>query len=367
MPKSTDHIVAACLEVEQPLGTFYVAVLEAVDAVFISKADIRRIEDDDIGRAVGIQRRVNPKRVQEIRAYVRTLDASFPTSIILSVGSSHVRMDKTRNELRIARLEDIAEVIDGQHRLKGLEGFDGTFQVTVTIFVDMDVQDKAMVFSTINLAQTKVNKSLVYDLYEFAKSRSPQKTCHDIAKLMNYEAGSPFFHSIKILGTASEEGLETITQSGFVEPILDMITRDALADRDRIQRREELERAAGREAKRLIFRNFFIDQNDGHIAKVIWNFFSAVERRWNDAWTTVERGNVINRSTGYRALARFMRDAYVHLGVEIPKTSDFLGLLDGIPLSDEDFTPDKFKPGSSGESELRRQLLSGADIPEYSR
>lgn len=362
----SDAIEVPCLEVRQPLGLFYLAVINAKDAVFISKADIRKIEDDDIGRAVGIQRRVNHRRVREIRQYVTTLDATFPTSIILAVSSENVRLNKSSGKLRIDRVEDIAEVIDGQHRLKGLEEYEGTFELNVTIFVDMDVQDKAMVFSTINLAQTKVNKSLVYDLYEFAVHRSPQKTCHDIAKLMNYEEGSPFLHSIKILGTASEEGVETITQSGFVEPVLDMITKDPMGDRDRIQRGEKLERAEGRDARRLIFRDFFIDDADGHIAKVIWNFFSAVETRWYDAWTTVERGNIINRSTGYRALVRFMRDIYVYLKKDVPKKSEFSRVLDSVPLSDGDFTPEKFKPGSSGESALRRMLLQGADIPEYS-
>src|SRR4051812_49297453 len=124
-----DKIRVKCLEVTQPLGLFYVAVIDALDAVYISKADIRRIEDDDIGRAVGIQRHVNPKRVKDLRAYVSTLDASFPTSIILAISSKHVRMDKNTGYLTIDRVENIAEVIDGQHRLKGLEEFTGTFQL----------------------------------------------------------------------------------------------------------------------------------------------------------------------------------------------------------------------------------------------
>lgn len=47
----------------------------------------------------------------------------------------------------------------------------------------------AYIFSMVNLAQTKVSKSLVYDLFEFSKSRSPRKRAHTIAVAID-RAGS---------------------------------------------------------------------------------------------------------------------------------------------------------------------------------
>ena len=102
--------------------------------------------------------------------------------------------DADRGELTLSNYEDpensnkdiiyaqIAKVIDGQHRIEGLKNYKGpNFEVNVSIFVEIDVAEEAYIFSTVNLAQTKVSKSLAYDLFDLARSRSPQKLCHNIA------------------------------------------------------------------------------------------------------------------------------------------------------------------------------------------
>ena len=119
----------------------------------------------------------------------------------------------------------IAKIIDGQHRVFGLQKYaeekglfkdDLKFELIVTIFIDIDEEYQANIFSTINKAQTKVNKSLVYDLYSLSKSRSPQRTVHNIIKLLNEKEGSPFYHLIKRLGKA-EFQQETIAQATFAD------------------------------------------------------------------------------------------------------------------------------------------------------
>ena len=68
-------------------------------------------------------------------------------------------------------------MIDGQHRIAGLYKYEGEvgFDINVTIFVGTDIADQAQIFSTVNLEQTKVNRSLAYDLFALAHSRSPKK------------------------------------------------------------------------------------------------------------------------------------------------------------------------------------------------
>ena len=135
-----------------------------------------------------------PQESRKLTQYVTNVDATFPTAILLSVSSDHAIFDTLTSTLNIVRHSKVAKVIDGQHRIAGLKGYEGPdFDVNVAVFVDMDIQDQAMVFATINLKQTKVNKSLAYDLYEFTKSRSPQKSAHDIARLLNYRTDSPFY------------------------------------------------------------------------------------------------------------------------------------------------------------------------------
>src|SRR6202023_2453792 len=102
--------------------------------------------------------------------------------------------------LEIRRDERVAKVLDGQHRIEGLRALlseNRPFELVITIFVDADIEEQALIFATINKTQTKVSKSLVYDLFELAKSRSPQKTCHNIAMLLNQQEGSPFKDRIK--------------------------------------------------------------------------------------------------------------------------------------------------------------------------
>ena len=368
MANAADKIEFPCLELTQPIGKFYVGVMAFSDVLLISKADIRHIEDDDIGLAIGIQRKVSPSRVKEIAAYVKTLDATFPTSIILAVDAEHAKFNSSRRTMSITREEDIASIIDGQHRLKGLAGFTGEFDLNVTIFVDMETQDKANVFATINLAQTKVNKSLVYDLYEYAKTRSPQKTCHEIAHLLNYEDKSPLFRRIKILGVATGEKSETITQSTFVESLLPLISRDPLQDRDDLRRKRKLERAEGSEERRLCFRNMFIDGKDAEITKSVWNFFDAISDRWPEAWNEIRPGVMLNRTSGFRALVRFLRDVYVSFGDfgNVPSKKRFATVFSRIKIGDSHFNIDNYKPGTSGESQLLKDLREKSQIPEYS-
>jgi DGQHR domain-containing protein len=107
------------------------------------------------------------------------------------------------------------------------------FGLSVTIFIGSDIADQAYIFSTVNLEQTKVSKSIVYDLFELAKTRSPQKTAHNIAVALDRDERGPFYQRIKRLGFATvDRKFETITQATFVENLLPLISPDPKEDRD---------------------------------------------------------------------------------------------------------------------------------------
>lgn len=353
-----NFIEIRCQEVTQPIGTFYIGVIEAKDLIKISYADIRRL-DRELDDYLGIQRTLSRKRVEELKKYVNTIDATFPTSVILSISSENASYDSGRGVLQIIADEEVAKIIDGQHRIAGLEGFVGNrFQVNITVFVDMEIEDQAMVFATINLAQTKVNKSLVYDLYEYTESRSPQKTCHNIARLLNSKEKSPLINRIKILGTATP-GIksETLTQATFVEALLIFISgsnQKALDDRDLLKRNKKPERASVLESQDIIFRNMFLDEQDAEIAKIIWNYFIAIGERWPESWNNPSLGNILPRTNGFRAFMRILPLMYNKLGGAgtVPTSEMFIELLQRIPIKDGGFTSDIFLPGSAGEKTL---------------
>ena len=358
---SDDFISIDCLEITQPIGTFYIGVMDAEDLIRISYADVRRIERRDVETYVGIERPWSGKRVEEIKSYVKTVDATFPTGVILAIKSENENVVYDQGIMTIKADEGVAQIIDGQHRIAGLEGFTGdTFQVNVVIFIDMDIEDQAMVFATINLAQTKVSKSLVYDLYEYTKSRSPTKTCHNIARLLNSREGSPFYESIKILGTATRPH-QTLTQAAFVEALLRLISGDpltALRERDYIKRGKQLDRASTAETT-LVLRNMFIDERDAEIARLVWNYFDAVRDRWPRAWAGVdEPGNMLPRTNGFRALMRFFPSAYLQVGRpgETISSSKFSEVFRRVDLADKDFTTERYPPGTTGESRLSKDL-----------
>ena len=81
----SNYIEIKCIEVTQPIGTFYIGSVDSKDLLHISEADIRRIEQRDVERVVGIQRPLSNERVKELKQYVNNIDASFPTSVILSI------------------------------------------------------------------------------------------------------------------------------------------------------------------------------------------------------------------------------------------------------------------------------------------
>jgi DGQHR domain-containing protein len=355
---TNNDIKINCLEVNQPIGTFYIGVLKAKDLIDISYSEIRKQEGREIERYIGTQRDLSENRVNEIKRYVNTVDACFPTSIILAIKSDDINYDKNNGTIYVKKGEKVAKIIDGQHRIAGLIDYSGpNFELNVTIFIDMDIEDQALIFATINLKQTKVSKSLAYDLYEFAKSRSPQKTCHNIAKLLNFKDKSPFYHRIKILGKASGEETEVITQAAFVDRLLKLISLDPMKDRDSIKRNIPLEK---NNSNNLIFRDKFEKGKDAEIAKILWNYFKAVEQKWPESWNDFKQGKILSKTTGFAAFMRFLPFIYSNIDKyeEIPSQEKFFKIINKSTLIDNEFTIDKFKPGSSGESALYNRLIS---------
>lgn len=363
-----------CIEVTQPIGTFYIASIPCKILCEITYSDVRRIEGErKFESYLGIQRKLDHQRVQKIRDYVNTMDASFPSGIIIAVDGRCAEYDPNNHTMTLdayngenndkVSIKQIAKVLDGQHRIEGLRDFDGEFQLNVSIFVDADIAQQAYLFSTVNLAQTKVNKSLVYDLFDLSNARSPQKLCHTIAVTLNKIPESPLFERISRLGSATP-GIytETITQATFVVALMKYISPDENKDRDLYMRGKKITKADLKELQQFIFRNMMIEERDDDIAVIIFNYFSAVKNRWPEAWDNFGQGNILNRTNGFRALMRLLKPIYLYLVSpgEIPSIEQFSSVFNKI--STNDFSSDTYKPGSSGESLLYNTLLAQASL-----
>jgi DGQHR domain-containing protein len=357
------------LKVSQPIGDFFVASIDHKILGKISYFDVRRVLRDtrDVERYLGIQRPLSEKRVSDLSAFVNFLDATFPSSIILAIDDEYAEYDEKSKQLSIRNhkadetmpsiaISEVARVLDGQHRIAGLENFKGdTFGLSVTIFIGSDIADQAYIFSTVNLEQTKVSKSIVYDLFELAKTRSPQKTAHNIAVALDRDERGPFFQRIKRLGFATvDRKFETITQATFVENLLPLISPDPKEDRDRLLRNERLEKVDKKSSGKLIFRNLFIEDKDLSIARIVGNYFDAVRERWEDAWNFRGEGRMLNKTNGFRALMRILPRAYLYFARpgDVVSKEKFEELFRRVDVGNDYFSVERFKPGSSGEKDL---------------
>lgn len=390
------------LKVNQKKSEFYIGVMDAKELVEISYADVRRLADEqrDVERYLGIQRPVNPSRITQIKKYLTSPDARFPTGIIVAIDEKCAEFNEEGDELLLRPyvpkddaddiaddeqdlpipLEKIAKVLDGQHRLAGFLDEDdnwsfkfdsnGEFELSVVFFVGADLATQAEIFATVNLAQTKVNKSLVYDLQDLAEARSPFKTGHDVAVALDDIESSPFYERIKRLGVRTEgRDNETITQAAFVESLVKrMISFDPVDDRNRILDGNRLPEPTDKELEKRPFRKLFVEKRDVDIIEIVTNYFKAISKKWPDQWDNPKRkGNIVAKSNAFKASMRYLQDIYPEISgysyETIPRVEDFSKYFDHIELEDEDFNTKNFKYGGSGESVFYR-LLTGEISPE---
>ncbi|MER3385149.1 DGQHR domain-containing protein [Pectobacterium sp. CHL-2024] len=282
------------IEVNQPIGTFYLTSIRAIDLLDIVRVDHRRDFE------FGVQRDKSSSRVSDIAKYTGEPDATFPTPIIISVDeSSQIKMDDIY--FYFEREVVIGDVIDGQHRLWGIKNSSNAklFDLPVVLMFNLTNEEKAYVFSIINSKQTRVNPSIVYDLFALAERRSPQKTCHEIARGMNSNSDSPFHNRLKMLGKKEkDQDNASLSQSTFIKYLMQHISKKPDDDARKLKMGEELETNDN-----CVLRNYFIEENDVVIQKIILNFFSAIRDVYEKEWETPQEYS-LSKLTGYAALMK---------------------------------------------------------------
>lgn len=281
----------------QPAGAFFLATMSATDVVAIANIDRRQYLVNDEAPWGGVQREPSKKRIKEITAYSETVDASFPTPILLALDESSYKFDDANQILDIHKEGKIADVVDGQHRILGLADSTaiGKFQLPVIFILDATDEQKALIFATVNGKQTKVPASLVYDLFGVTEGRSPQKTAHEIARAFNSSPDSPYYRRLKMLGSKVHEK-ESLTQGMFVKNLLPLISREPMQDRDRIKIGEGPLRNPA-----LVFNKYFCDKEDSSILKILLNIFTAVSEVWPDDWLNIKDSS-LSRAVGFEGI-----------------------------------------------------------------
>src|SRR5690349_20869500 len=95
---STD-VTIPVFAVRQPIGSFHIGVVRADELLRICKFDYRRMHyTGGYIDFLGIQRKLDEKRIKDIAKYVGTIDACFPTSVVISIDEKCARIEETERQ-----------------------------------------------------------------------------------------------------------------------------------------------------------------------------------------------------------------------------------------------------------------------------
>lgn len=371
------------IRLAQPIGELFVGRIPSNKLADLAKADIRRITSRELEEKSGIQRGLNSSRVVDIAKYIETVDASFPNAFILNLNSEFLNDQprEVKNDcgdgtgifcFSISQNEKAFSIIDGQHRLSGFQKAEvEVFDLIVAFFIDLPIEDQAYLFSTINVTQQKVNKSLVYDLFDVSETRSPQRSAHLITKALNTDKDSPLYRRVKLLGVAPKFEDEVLykaplSQGAVASRIVDCISADPMGDRDAIRRGREIDLSAADIGRGLIFRKFFAEDKDWAILRIMKNYFRAVAEAFPDLWE--RQDNPLSKTIGYGALMRLLVDAFVEGSkkndLSFEYFSELMGRVKKNSVMDENtpLTFESFAAAGSGESKLYGKLKEWAEL-----
>ena len=263
----------------EPQHWFYQFSMAAADLKALSGVYARTTRRTTASQDMGIQRRHEKGRSEEIHKFVKfgypwsdlseakRTSGNFedlrqpgwlPTSIVVNILTSEdKRLDKSVSMSDLVEIEDSEngvasvllpesfnakdwqpetippiEVIDGQHRLWAFDGEElaGDYELPVVAFVGLDLSWQAYLFYTINIKPKKINASLAFDLYPLLRTEEwltkfeghaiyRETRAQELVDLLWSHSESPWYHRINMLGESGNRGL-MVTQAAWVRSLL---------------------------------------------------------------------------------------------------------------------------------------------------
>lgn len=210
---------------------------------------------------------------------------------------SFLRSESGKYFLYIPFVPNSVLVIDGQHRLVGLEKTNkeikDNYDLVIAFIIGFDRSIIAKQFYTINYEQKPVNKSLLYQLTgEFTREINELSFLHNVVKLLNELDNSPFQGRVKMLGStpksisADAKSKLSISQAFLIDSTIRFIS----------------EKAKG-SLYAPIFLKYFKNQEDHiHIVRTLARYFNAVREIKSD-WENPNE-SLISKGMGVAALLK---------------------------------------------------------------
>lgn len=302
---------------EQPIGQFGLGVMNAQDIFRYSDIDRLKVNPVTLEIQGGPQRKLSAKRVSDIAEYAKTLDATFPTPIILSLNPKFYTLDHEKNILTIydsieekVKTEGVqifkedkdkkpATIIDGQHRIVGIikSKMAAQYKLPVVFVFNSTEEENAMIFAIINGKQTKVSQSIIYQLYNVTEVRNPYKTAHNIAQAFNTDKKSPYYRKLKMLGVRTPGSNEILSQGTFVKELLKHISKNPDMDFANAKAHKKCN-----VWEKCVFNKYFLEKKDDEIYTILLNLFSAVKEVFPTEWE--DSHYILSKTTGFIGIMR---------------------------------------------------------------
>lgn len=164
-----------------------------------------------------VQRVLNRRRITSIKDFVLSGNRFFNTFILNWTNKESSPEITTKNGVsyvEIPILEESAQVIDGQHRLSGIEeaikekANIAEDSILVSLCLNLTTSEAANIFLNINSEQKPVPKSLIYDLFGevYDTEHLSINRANDIAQELNINKESPYYQMIQFPGAARGAG-----------------------------------------------------------------------------------------------------------------------------------------------------------------
>ena len=229
-------MTGSCLQVKLGDTPAFIFMMKVRDLQFIKYIAVRG-RDNEEG---AVQRVLSPIRLKSIEEYVLKGN-TFYTPFFLNWTNQDFGIKEENGIISIPLVPNSAQVLDGQHRLAGLERAmkkDPSVEeqeVMVVLSNLLNTKEAASVFLNINTEQRPVPKSLIYDLFGVINENEPELPlvrAKDIALALQMDDKSPYLNSVKMPG--SMRGVGIIDLSTIVNAIRPLLEDDGAFKKFRI-------------------------------------------------------------------------------------------------------------------------------------
>ncbi|WP_445777787.1 DGQHR domain-containing protein [Shewanella sp.] len=369
---------STAIKLEQPLGVFYVFKIPASKLIEVAFSMAAYNQD---GKLSGVQRKLKQDRIKQIALYTGATNATFPSPIILSanfdneghfVDDENLRWQVIENQLFIPTNQQLASIIDGQHRIEGIkeaakkDNF-SDFDVLCSVYFDLAFAQQAEIFTSINYNQKKVDKSVAYELFGYdledtdINNWSPDTLAIYFSRILNKDSKSPLYGHIysSIDGDKKHEEW-FVSTACLVESICLLLTNDATRDRYTIHQ-SSFFGASGRKRLKEVksnapLRELYINRKDKDILNIVVSFLEKI----NQLGWFKSSDLVTTKTIGFLAMFEVLKEVLQKNNIEnVDNVSKLFDFLNDVKV--DDLHKDSFSFSGIGKSQVKK-ILKGEGV-----